>query len=127
MDVRAELWDPDSDLLTELIDRVRDMAATWRPTTELHQTYDRQGRVLEWMVWSTVSSVDESMVAAYVLEDVTYRRMPVEPWGIDITTLPRYGYHPASYTTITDGPADPDPRVIMLSIEDSSPDPVDDL
>ena len=118
MDIRAELWDPESDLVTELIDQVLELLATWRPTTDLHVSYVKAGRVLDWMVWSTVSAADESMAASYTDEDC------LEPWGIKIDTLPRYGQLPASYRR-PDPPAEPDPRVIVIPIEDLMSDPGD--
>ena len=116
LETRREFWDPDSTLLTELVDTVIEMAASWRPTTELHFSYARAGRVLEWMVWSTVSATDETMAAAYTDEDC------LEPWGIKIETLPRYGQVPASLRA-PEATAENDPRVIVLPIEDLRPEP----
>lgn len=106
---QAEHPDPTSPttLIEDLLAAVQDLMVHWAPTTELHESYVRHNQVLNWMVWSTVASVDETMVAAYVLEDETNGESPVEPWGIDIATLPKYGALPAGYVVADDDTVPP--------------------
>ena len=102
MEIRHELLDWESDLMAELVERVIEMVATWQPTTALHEEYVRKGRVLDWMVWSTVSSASESLTAIFTdPEDC------LEPWGIAIDSLPRYNYGP-NWVAKKPQPADPD-------------------
>ena len=111
-DLRQELLAPDSTLTSELIDQVLQTLTAWRPTSDLHYTYFRHGRVTDWIVWSTVSAADPSLVAAFADSDEN-----VEPWAIDSDTLPRYqGWPPARGQP--EPPAEPDPRVIVWPVED---------
>ena len=103
-------------MMEDLEAACREMILHWAPTTELQYSYYRHGRHLDWMVWSTVSAADESIQALYTDED------QLEPWGIKIDTLPRYNQLPASYLR-PEPPAEPDPRVIVIPIEDLMPDP----
>lgn len=111
-DLRQELLDPDSTLTSELIDQALETLTTWRPTSDLHYGYFRHGRVTDWIVWSTVSAADPSMVAAFADPDEN-----VEPWAIDIDTLPRYQGWPTALVK-PEPPAELDPRVIVLPMED---------
>lgn len=120
-DLRQELLDPDSDLVSTLIDEVLENLESWRPTTELHYSYFRAGRVVDWIVWSTVSAADPSMVATYSDPDEN-----LEPWAVKIDTLPAY---PGLPTAIIKAPAPPTELDLMLtgawparSVFDGEPD-----
>ena len=100
-EVRSELiyvmlTEPDNPMMDDLELACRDKIATWVPTSELQYSYYRARRQVEWLVWSTVNQLDETMVAAYVLEDETNGDSPLEPWGIEISPLPHYHGLPAS-------------------------------
>ena len=47
------------------------------------------------------------MVTSYLEADVTNGQTPVEPWGIDITTLPKYAGLPSSYMVLDDDSVTP--------------------
>ena len=99
--------EPDNPMMEDLEVACREIILHWAPTTKLQYGYYRHGRHLDWMVWSTVSAADESMVTSYVEADVTNGQMPVEPWGIDITTLPTYASLPTNYVMPDDDSVKP--------------------
>jgi len=115
-EIRRELTDPGSDLMGELVEQTTRRLAQWRPTSELQHRYFRHGRVLDWIVWSTVSSADPSMVAAYADPDDC-----LEPWSIEIETLPKYPGLPTAMIK-PEPPTESDPRVIVLPSADLLPD-----
>ncbi len=78
------MWPEDAELLSDLVEQVIDLAATWRPSTEWHMlSVVRAGRTVEWMVWQVATSADDEL-------GPMYREDPVIPFAIDLDTLPRY-------------------------------------
>ena len=74
----------DAELLSDLVDRVLDLAATWVPTTDWHlMSVVRTGRTVEWLVWQVATAADDEL-------GPMYREDPVIPFAIDLETLPRY-------------------------------------
>jgi hypothetical protein len=74
----------DAELLSDLVDRVIELAATWKPTTEWHMiSVVRTGRTVEWLVWQVATAADDEL-------GPMYREDPVIPFAIDLATLPRY-------------------------------------
>ena len=74
----------DAGLLSDLVDQVIELAATWKPTTEWHMlSVVRTGRTLEWLVWQVATAADNEL-------GPMYREDPVMPFAIDLETLPRY-------------------------------------
>ena len=74
----------DEELLSDLVDQVIDLAATWKPTTEWHMmSVVRTGRTVEWLVWQVATAADDEL-------GPMYREDPVIPFAIDLETLPRY-------------------------------------
>ena len=74
----------DAALLSDLVDEVIDLAATWKPTTEWHMmSVVRTGRTVEWLVWQVATAADDEL-------GPMYREDPVIPFAIDLETLPRY-------------------------------------
>lgn len=74
----------DEDLLSDLVDQVLDLAATWAPTTDWHMmSVVRPGRTVEWLVWQVATAADDEL-------GPMYREDPVIPFAIDLESLPRY-------------------------------------
>lgn len=118
-EMRRELTEPNSELMGELVERTTQRLQQWRPASDLHYGYFRRGRALEWIVWSTVSAADPSMTAAFADPDEC-----LAPWSIEIDTLPKYPGIPTA-TTRREQPAETDPRLIELPIDDLLSEPGD--
>jgi hypothetical protein len=74
----------DAELLSDLVEQVIELAATWEPTTEWHMmSVVRTGRTVEWLVWQVATAADDEL-------GPMYREDPVIPFAIDLETLPRY-------------------------------------
>jgi len=74
----------DAELLSDLVEQVIELAATWVPTTAWHMmSVVRTGRTVEWLVWQVATAADDEL-------GPMYREDPVIPFAIDLETLPRY-------------------------------------
>jgi hypothetical protein len=81
--IRSTLAEDES-LLSDSVDQVIELAATWVPTTEWHMmSVVRPGRTVEWLVWQAATAADDEL-------GPMYREDPVIPFAIDLDTLPRY-------------------------------------
>jgi hypothetical protein len=85
-------WADDDDAFEAIVDAAAAAVEAWEPVTGYHFEVVRQGRVLDWLVWRTVSDADEATRA--VFHDL---EMP-EPWAIALDTLPPYGRIPTALT-----------------------------
>jgi hypothetical protein len=83
-ELRSRIRSTNEALLSDLLNEVLELAATWVPTTEWHmRSVVRQGRTVEWLVWQVATSADEEL-------GPMYREDPVMPFAIDLESLPRY-------------------------------------
>jgi len=74
----------DADVLSDLVEQVTDLVATWKPTTDWHMmSVVRIGRTLEWLVWQVATAADDEL-------GPMYREDPIIPFAIDLDSLPRY-------------------------------------
>ena len=80
----AMAWPEDAGLLENLVEQVLELAATWTPTVDWHLlSVVRTGRTVEWLVWQVATAADDEL-------GPMYREDPVNPFAIDLATLPRY-------------------------------------
>ncbi len=83
-EMRAEIL-IDEDLLETLVGECQTMIALWSPTSTWERDLVSHGRHLQWLIWQITNNRDESMVELYCDPDRV-----VEPWKIEIETLPDY-------------------------------------
>ena len=102
----------DGETMDELVAVAKELIASWVPTTDLHVSYVKVGRQVEWMVWQVAMMGEGSWnqawfdgrepwpIAVSSLEicwDGQWTELdndPGEPWAIKISTLPRYPGEP---------------------------------
>lgn len=84
----AASWEEDQTLLEQLVEEAMSLLAVWSPTTAYHWEVVEAHRTLEWLVWQVAVSPDETWSREF--QDVEL----IEPWAIDLATLPRYGGMP---------------------------------
>ena len=75
----------DPALWEEMIDEAQSVVQAWSPTTEWERSLVTHGRHIQWLIWQVANSRSEEMISVYTdLDEV------VEPWMIEIETLPDY-------------------------------------
>jgi hypothetical protein len=82
----------DATPLAQLIEATMTLLETWQPSSpfEHEVASTNPSRVVEWLVWKTVTATDESSRDVYESIEM------IEPWAIALSTLPRYPINPTA-------------------------------
>jgi len=84
------VWDDDLTLMDELTDQAIQLLTTWSPQTPYDWSVVHGQRTIEWLVWRTAAGADESMSDLYTSVEM------VQPWAVELSSLPRYGSSPTA-------------------------------